>query len=156
VLEVCVGMSVNRHVNCSLLVSDFNQKLADIDKTTEYQIPWKSFQLFWSILTRADAQSDGRIVFSRRSAVLQTRNKAAWLRPAGKTTHSVGKDKNSPSGCMSTGLPEHGTGVLIAQPRRQSLLKLTPLGYAVSCNDLERLWNEASGTEESREKLCWR
>ena len=53
--------------------------------------------------------------------------------------HSVGQDKYSLSGCMSTGLPEYETEVLITQPRRRNLLKLTALGYAVPSNDLERL-----------------
>jgi hypothetical protein len=144
VLEVCVETTVSHRVNCTLLVSDFNNYSPDIYKTIEYQILWKLFWLFLSIFTCANWQSDGRIVLSRRSAVFQTHLKAAWSRPAGKMMHSVGQDKNSLSGCMSTGLPEYETEVLITQPRRRNLLKLTPLGYAVLSNDLERLWNEAA------------
>jgi len=41
-------------------------------------------------------------------------------------------------------LTEYETVVLITQPRRRNLLKLTLPGYAVPRNDLERLWNEAA------------
>ena len=94
-------------------------------------------------------------------------SKAAWSRPAGKMMHSVGQDNTSLSGCMSTGLIEYEAGVLITQPRRRNLLKLTPLGYAVPSDDLERLWNGqhclcycplriSSETGERSEKPYWR
>lgn len=133
-------------VSCALLVSDFNQYSTDIYKTIEYQIPLKiisAVQKYLHVCRRTDKVLDGTFSVSALrylKRISKPRNRDL----PGKWCIASVKVRILLAGVWTRGLPENETGVLITQPRRRSLLKLTPLGYAVPSNDLERQWNEAA------------